>query len=291
MSNTHRLAGAVAIAACALAVAAAPILAEEQATGWSDKAEFSYVVTDGNSETMTLGLKNTLIHKWEKSAFTLKAGAIRAESTTTSSFAVGLVDDFIVDEESETEKTAENYFLNGRYDRQIHERFFWYGSAGWERNRFAGIDNRYSAQAGVGNIWIDREEIKFKTDYAVTYTDQEDVVEIEDRDNSFLGARFAWAYLHAFNERTTYENLLALDLNLEESDRWRGDMVNSLAVTMTDKLALKVTLQWLYENDPAFELIPLFELPPVPGAEPDDFVPNQLDELDTIFTASLVVTF
>jgi putative salt-induced outer membrane protein YdiY len=214
MKITHRLAGAVAIAACALAVASAPILAADDTTGWSDKAEMSYVVTAGNSETTTLGLKNTLTRAWEKSAFTLKAGAIRADSTRTSTFAVGLVDDFAVREDSVTEKTAENYYINGRYERKIHERLYWYGSAGWERNIFAGIDNRYSAQAGVGNIWVDRDDLKFKTDYALTYTDQKDVVEVADRDSKFLGARFAWAYLHKFGKNTTYENLLALDMNL-----------------------------------------------------------------------------
>ena len=41
MSILHRLAGAAAIAACGLAVAAAPALAGERETGWSDKAEMS----------------------------------------------------------------------------------------------------------------------------------------------------------------------------------------------------------------------------------------------------------
>jgi hypothetical protein len=59
-----------------------------------------------------------------------------------------------------------------------------------------------------------------------------------------------------------------------------------------EPLALKLTLQWLYENDPAYETIPLYDLPPdTPGATVIGAVPNQLDDLDTIFTTSLVVTF
>ena len=55
---------------------------------WSDTAEFSLVSTSGNSETMTLGFKNTLSRAWDRSAFALKAGGVLVESTTTSTFAV-----------------------------------------------------------------------------------------------------------------------------------------------------------------------------------------------------------
>ena len=51
------------------------------------------------------------------------------------------------------EKTAENYYLRGRYDRNITERFFWYGGVGWDRNEFAGIKNRMTVFGGVGNLW------------------------------------------------------------------------------------------------------------------------------------------
>ena len=57
---------------------------------------------------------------------------------------------------------------------------------------------------------------------------------------------------------------------------------------MTDNLALKVSLQWLYEAEPAFQLV---DLVPELGADPIGTVPWQYDKLDTVFTTSLVVNF
>jgi hypothetical protein len=53
---------------------------------------------------------------------------------------------------------------------------------------------------------------------------------------------------------------------------------------MSDMLALKVSLQWLYDNLPSLELVDY-----TPGTPPQ--VPVPLDDLDTIFTTSLVVNF
>jgi putative salt-induced outer membrane protein YdiY len=267
-------------------------LAEEDETGWSDVAEFSWVQTAGNSETATFGLKNTLTRTWEKSKFKLSAGGIRAESTAETVRAFGDPDAPDFDVDSVTTTTAENYYLKGRYDRKITDRFFWYAGAGWDRNRPAGIDNRYMAKGGVGNIWFDREDMKFQTDYALTYTDQEDVFEQPDVDNKFVGLLFSWEYLNKIGENTTYENLLGIDANLEETSDYRIDMINSVAVAINAHLALKLSLQWLYDNEPAFKSIDLFDIDPnLPGAILIGQAPYELDSLDTLFTASLVVNF
>jgi putative salt-induced outer membrane protein YdiY len=265
---------------------------EEKKTGWSNDAEFSYVATSGNSETSTLGFKDTAIRAWERSRFVLRAGAIRADTTVTARWAVGDLDDFFIFSESTTAKTAENYFLNGRYENKISDKFYWYAGLGWDRNRFSGIENRTVVQGGVGNIWFNREKLQFKTDYAVTYTDQEDVIQPEDADQTFAGARLTWEFLAKFGKSTKYTNDFIFDYNFEESADWRGDMINALSVSMTDMLALKISLQWLYRNEPAFGLIDVYNVSPGdPGSIVVGQVPYQLDNLDSIFQTSLVVSF
>ena len=263
---------------------------EEKKLGWSDAAELSYVMTSGNAEASTLGLKNTLTYEAEESTFTLKAAAVRAEASTFLRRAVGTPTDFVLIEQETSDLTAENYMLAGRYERDITERFFWYAGAGWDRNRFSGIDSRTVVEGGLGNTWIDREDLTFKTSYAGTWTKQEDVVELPDADDSFLGLRLSWEYEHLFGEATTYTNDLVFDENLDETSDWRADMVNSVTVSMTKRLALKASLQWLYENEPAFAAAPLFD-PLDPTGPPIGVVPFELDELDTIFTTSLVINF
>ena len=273
----------------ALVAGPTPAAAEEKELGWSDQAEFSLVATSGNSETSTLGFKNELVHRWEPATLIIKAGAIRAKSDTITRFAVGTVDDYSEEESSVSELTSESYYLNGRYGREISEKFFWYTGASWERNEFAGFDNRYLVEGGVGNIWRNDDDLKFHTQYALTYTRQEDVVELPDADDTWAGLRISSNYMNKFGANTTYENELILDANLEEGSRWRGDMTNSVAVSMNSRLALKVSVQLLYENEPAVTDGNLFD----PGdlGTPIGTVPVELDDLDTIFTASLVVNF
>jgi len=143
---------------------------------WSDSAELGFVATRGNSQTSTFGLKNSLVHEHDKSRFEIKLGGIRVVTTDKNIFAVGTATDFEgVDGDPKT--TAESYYFNGRYDRKITDRFFWFAGAGWDRNEPAGIQNRTTVGAGVGNIWIDVPRRNWRTDYAVTGTKEDDVVE------------------------------------------------------------------------------------------------------------------
>ena len=123
----------------------------------------------------------------------------------------------------------------------------------------------------------------------MTYTDQEDVVAVPGSD-TFAGARFSWEYVDGIGDQTTYSNALVVDQNLDDTDDLRGDMVNSLSVSMNERLALKVSLRWLYDKQPSFVSVLLFDALP-PGGALIGSRPVELDELDTIFTASLVINF
>lgn len=256
-------------------------LAEDEApTGWQDTAELGLVVTSGNSESTSFSLKNTLSRKWDRSGFTLKLGALKVDTTETVRQEVG----GLLVTSDETDTTAENYYINGRYDREISERLFWFLGAGWDRNEPAGTENRYIGEAGLGQRWFDTDDRRFTTRYAATFTKQEDIVELED--DTFLGVRLSWDYMNKLSGNTTYANLLVVDVNADETSDWRGDMINSLTVAMSERMALKLSLQWLYDNEPSLvteDVLGAVTLPPTIIVEADD--------LDTIFTASLVVNF
>src|SRR3989442_6967668 len=198
----------------------------------SDVAEFGYVATAGNSETATLGFKNPLGRKWDKASFELKSGGVRAQTTTTTRTAVGTgPSSFTVFEDKDTSLSAESYSLSGRCDRKVSERVFWFAGGGWNRNRFAGIQNRYEAAGGVGNLWVDSDRVKFRTDYALSYTKEDDVVQAPDIRDTFAGFRFSWKFQHKLGATTTYGNELVLDENLNDTTDLRGDMINSVAVS------------------------------------------------------------
>jgi putative salt-induced outer membrane protein YdiY len=261
---------------------------EEEQLGWSAKAELSYVRAFGNAKADTLGLKSTAIQEWAHASLTLKANGLRAESSEVRRVAVGDPESFVVSEESFSQLTAENYLLSGTFDRTVSERFFWKAGASWERNRFKGIDNRYLGLVGLGHTWLDRERLKLKTGYSVTLTRQEDVSPVPDADPSFVGAQLTWDFSWRFSDSATLQSELAFDANLERTKDFRADTTNSVLVTMAKRLALKASLQWLYQNAPALTSVPL-ENPA--GVDTGHEVLVPLKKLDTTFTTSIVVDF
>ncbi len=138
--------------------------------------------------------------------------------------------------------------------------------------------------SGAGNHWVDQERLKFQTDLGATYT-IENPVAVGPTDN-FAGARFTWEFLAGVSENTTIESKLIVDENLKDTDDLRADMINSLSVAMSSRLALKTSLQWLFDNQPAFVDVPLF----TGGTDTGSTVPSQLRRLDSIFTVALVIS-
>lgn len=262
---------------------------EDKPLGWFDKAELTFVLTAGNAESSTFGLKNTLERIWERSSLRFEGGAIRTESSLTTRTATGpAVDNFQIVETKRSDVTAESYFLRGRYDRDVTARLFVFGGAGWDRNTFAGIDNRYSFVAGAGNRWIDTERARLRTDYGLTYTIQDDVVNDPSTADEFAGWRLSYDYRRVLTATTEFLSALIVDGNLDNTKDVRGDLVNSIAVSISQRLALKTSLQLLYDNQPSLVAVPL-EFPV--GSPTGDTVLTELDELDSILTVALVVTF
>jgi putative salt-induced outer membrane protein YdiY len=267
---------------------------EKKLPKWSDNGELGWVATSGNSESNSFSLKNTLQREGERDLFELKLGALKVKTTDIRLYAVGDPIDFERQEDKDSRTTAENYFVTGRYDHKITEQFFWFAGAGWDRNQFAGIQNRYVAFAGVGNKWFDTDRRKWRTDYSVTGTKQENVVDDPDFDDTFVGLRLSSTFLQKFgdNDLGTFGNDTIVDENLNETEDWRVNMTNWVAINMTGHLALKVSLQWLYDNLPSLKEVDLFP-PTDPGGllTPIGTVLVELDELDSIFTTALVIKY
>jgi putative salt-induced outer membrane protein YdiY len=290
-----------------VAAGVAGYAADEKKLGWSDTADFSYVFTSGNSSTNTFGFKNVLKRDWQDAAFTPRAGAVRSSSEVVTDKKAFVRSDGTVSiiEDKEKQTSAEFYFLNGQYDRNISENFYWFVGAGWERNELAGIANRYVVSAGVGNIWHNTDDMKFKTFYGVTWTNEKQVeVEVEidgeivivRKSDSFVGVRGGYDYLNKLTASTTIGSVLIVDLDTSETSNWRGDWTNWVAVAINSRMALKAGLQLLYDNQPAIEFVPQFrrsiDRVPIPaGFVPDGAKEDPLDKLDSIFTTSLVINW
>ena len=71
-----------------------------------------------------------------------------------------------------------------------------------------------------------------------------------------------------------------------KTDDFRADWVNSLSVAMSDRLALKTSLQLLFDNKPSLLSLPLVD----GGGSPTGttvFTPS--DQVDSVVTLTLVI--
>jgi hypothetical protein len=226
------------------------------------------VTTGGNAEASTLGIRNELARAWETAHLAIDIGALRAESSTATRTAVGASPaSFQVTTDSVSALTAESYFARGRYDREISARTFWYGGTGWERNTFAGIENRYSWGGGLGNTWVDNDRMTFKTAYGVSYTVQDDVVETAGGSDSFAGLQVSYDYSRQLTSNAGFTSVLVADENLDETADFRTDFTNAVTVSMSNQLALKVSWQMLYDRQPSLVGLPLIGLDGLPTGD------------------------
>lgn len=257
---------------------------EEREPGWYEQAELTLVLTGGNTQSNALGLNNRLERLFPSSRLILDAGGLRIESGTTERTAVGTPEDFAVAEDTETETTAENYFATLRFDRELSERSYAYGSGGWVRNRFAGVDNRWTGAAGIGYRLVDSERTSWTADLGATVTSEDPIVGQTD---SFAGLRLTWDLGHRLTETTRFTSVLVVDENLSETEDLRASFDNAIAVDISDVLALKTGLKLQFDNMPSLEEV---DLVAVPGGPVTGTVLVPLDEVDTQLTVALVVT-
>jgi putative salt-induced outer membrane protein YdiY len=254
------------------------------APGLYANADLSYVLTSGNSSSSSLGFKGDVTRRYTRHSIGFAAGGIRVSSSPSDArFAVGTPLDFDV-EIPEAEPTAAAYYGRGRYDYKLSERMFYTLGAGWERNRFAGIENRFLVDTGVGYILLSSDRTSFRAAGGLTYTSEDYTVET-GRDGGFIGLRLGWDFRQLLFTGTTLTHTFIYDQSLEDSAAYRFDAQVGVHVAMNSRLGLKVNWRLLFNNDPPSTELPLF----TPGGVPTGLtVLAPFKKTDQGFSVSLV---
>ncbi len=232
------------------------VAADDPARPWTDAAEVSAVITSGNTETKNVALANKFIYNWSAADLTVDAAALRTESDSTT--------------------TAEAYQLGGKYRRTIRDNFLWYTLAGWDRNRFAGITDRYTAGGGVGYRFFKDDLQALIGELGVDYTDESRTGGTSD---SFAGARAFLGYDRKLSETSSLATSLEVLENLSDTEDLRAKWITGVTASLSSRLALKVGYAMLYDRQPVEVLV---------GAGPAVI---EFDDVDTMLSASLVINF
>jgi hypothetical protein len=290
--------------------------------GWSNSSDLSLVVTGGNSESATLGFSNQLRHTRRNDRFEFDVTVVRANKSDDRFFRVQSGLEFPVGGAPANPATtlikpeptldAANYLIRTSYERDISPKVFWNTGASWYRNDDAGILNRYVFFAGIGNKWVDNQRRRFATSYGISYTDREEEEPDPEKERRFAGARAGWDYTEHINAATTFDSDFAWNLSFADPTDYSINTLNALTVSVTSRVSLKVSLQWLYENEPALEsdldviaFVEVVNPDGVPGSGDERFrtletggtklvlgsADARKDKLDTVIRTALVIKF
>jgi putative salt-induced outer membrane protein len=228
------LAGAVLLAV--------PLIAQAEDNEWSGSGEVGFALTTGNTKSQNLNAK--LAFKKEdvqwKHNFFLNALRSKGESNgqydlTANRFDIGASSGYKFDERS--------YLVSAvRYENDDFSPYTyqWIVSVGYGYTFIKNAQTELSAEVGPGYRRVDQRA------YAVTSGNPPVTAFVNpDAEGNVVG-RGLVSFKHKFNESTSFENTTLIETGSNNS-YLQNDA--GLAVSMTDKLALKLGYQVRHNSD------------------------------------------
>jgi hypothetical protein len=243
--------------------AAQPAAADKPDLGWSNTSDLSLVLTEGNSNSTTLGFTDQLNHVWKDARFEFEVNVVHSMKSDDRYFQVDPGLEFPVGGAPSNPSTTlvrpepdldvANYLLRGTYEKNITGKWFWNTGLSWYRNDDAGIRHRYIGFGGLGNTWADNKRRRFVTSYGVAYVDRKEIEPDAEKDRRFGAARASWDYTEHLNAATTFDSDLSATMNFADASDYQLNTINALTVSANSRVSIKVSLQLLFENEPALE--------------------------------------
>ena len=278
-------------------------------------------MTTGNSDVQTFGLKNTLDYKARAGRARFKIDGLRS---ATNDDPYLLVQSGLTFQPGETltnfgttevrpgaEPDVARLFTEGRYDGDLPHKATWNAGASWETNNDTGIVSRSIVFGGLGHLWADRDDLKFRSSYGLSYTDRVEEVEDPEKEGRFAGVRLSTDFMDKWGASTVYDNDFTVNVSLSDTSDFNADLVQGVSVNMSRHLALKISLQLTWANEPALEEVDvilrarLVDPNGIPG-DGDEFYETvdsggievtlgednlRKEKLDSTFRTSLQITF
>jgi putative salt-induced outer membrane protein len=220
--------------------------AEEKAL--SDEGEVSYVQTDGNTKVSSLAAKNLVKYKFtEKLLGSWKAGALRADTNDV--------------------KTAESYFTDLKLDYQNTQRLYSFVNAGWQQNRFAGVDEHVYGGIGAGYKFLDGPAHFLIGELGVMYV-ADKYTDATKKD--YPGGRAFAKYTYAFTEKNKFSQSLEYLNDFNDSQKYFVNSETAVISALSGIFSLKAAYLINYSNAP---------------------LPATLKKKDSMSTVALVVNY
>lgn len=194
-------------------------------------AEFSFVGTTGNASTRSVGAGLALTGRHDAWTFTSKSTFIRTEDDSTVK--------------------AQSFGVATQAAREVSARLSLTAKHEYKRDRFAGIEHRNTAQAGVSFDAYENAKHTLVLKGGAGYANEQ---RRAGTDLSTAIGTAGLAYKFVISPTATFENEAATEFSLSNSRDQQVNNVASLAAQLNSTLSLKLkhTTRWVKTPVPGF---------------------------------------
>jgi putative salt-induced outer membrane protein YdiY len=209
-------------------LSASVLKAEDAAPkNWKEKAEFSAVSANGNSKSTTLSFKNLFNYDWKRAALELDGGGLRSDS--------------------EGKTTAEQYYAGEKVSFKLTGKNYLFQKFRWDRNRFAGIQNRYDLSGGFGRHLLDWKNDKLFAEAGAGYINEERNAPPR---NEFASGRAYAKYERTLSQTANFTQDIEYLANFKDDEDYRMNTETAVIAAISTHLSLKASFVWRRQNKP-----------------------------------------
>lgn len=215
-------------------LAAAILLAASAASAsaskpWANSAEFSLISANGNTKTQTISGKN---------AFTYDFNAETKAEVEFGGYGA----------RNEGRVMAEQYFALEKVARKFTDRDYLFQRHRWDRDVFAGFEQRHSFSVGVGReLWKTPKDLLIG-ELAPGYVNE---TRVNDRHKSYASTRFYAKYARDLSAAAKFSQDAEYVQSLADSDDSSINTETALTGAITNLLSVKNSFVWKHVSRPA----------------------------------------
>jgi putative salt-induced outer membrane protein len=213
----------------------------------TNESELGIASANGNTKTQTYTAKQLNDYKWEKNVLSFKSRYLNARANGV--------------------ETARYLMLGSRYEKEVSNHFGFFSGFTFEKDKFAGIDQRRSTDLGSKYRFIDSDTTKFFSELGYRYMHEQRL------DDSRVHSNYGRVYTeweHKWNPGFSSRYWAEYLPNFTRNTDWQLNTELSVSAMMNEIFSLKTGVLVRYDHDPA---------------------PGVLYKTDTLFTTSIVAKF
>ena len=196
--------------------------------------------TQGNTNQSTMGASGIFTYKWTHTVLELTAGGMGATSKPAATLAAaGVTSRYVT--------LAEQYYAAEKLQWKLSDRNYAFEKAGWEKNRFAGIDARVDGTAGLGRELVKTEVHNLILELGGGYVNEQRMH--ADRLQFASGRSYA-RYCLVLSPTSSFSQDGEYLHDFQHPKGYRGNAESALVSTISTHISLKVSYGYKHVNDP-----------------------------------------